>query len=243
MDWLQLRIDDMKPGDLDIPDLLEMIEQAYALLYPNKSAKRQKVSLDIKDCCVLLDLKTDDSAAVKNMQDTLNAVNTSRNLDIVPARFKNALLKLKEKTADLHRPLLINTSQGHPEKPFFLDKNTLLQPENNFWFKTRVYLYGIVYAAGGKDPNIHLETRNKGKVIVSVSYKVLASVKTNLLYKKIGLVASVEQHLHTGEVRNAKFIEFLPYNLDKSETIPPETDAFDQVVDPVEWVRSLRGAV
>ena len=80
-------------------------------------------------------------------------------------------------------------------------------------------------------------------MIVSVSYKVLASVKTNLLYKKIGVVASVEQHLHTGEVRNAKFIEFLPYKLDKTEKMPPATDAFDDVSDPVEWVRSLRGAV
>ena len=243
MEWLQIRIDDMHPRDLDVPDLIELINDAYTLIYPNPKTKKQKVSVDITDCCVLLDLKTDDSKAIKDMQDALNAANSSRNLDILPPRFKSALLRLKEKTKDLQRPLLINTSQGHPDKPFFLDKNTLIQPENNFWFKTKAYLYGIVLTAGGKTPNIHLETKNKGTVIISAPYNVLASAKKNLLYKRVGIKASLEQHLNTGEVRNAQFLEFLPYSLDEGPVSSSETSAFDDVKDPAQWVRSIRGTV
>jgi hypothetical protein len=248
VEWLELKIEPMHPGSLDVRDLAEILEAAHALIYPERTSRKETVSLDIKIGSTLLQLNTSDQKAILNCQDTLNSVNTSRNLDIVHPRFATALRRLQSKSAELHQRFRFVTSQGHPDKGFYLDEHTLLSQSEETWFKTRLYLYGVITSAGGiNDPNIHLKTKQFGNIIIRTPHAILAALEQNPVYREVGMYVKAVQCLETGEIRDrhATFIEFLDYDPGISDEniaryLDEDPIVWKDVEDPVAWVRALR---
>lgn len=94
----------------------------------------------------------------------------------------------------------------------------------------RVYgetmLYGQVVSAGGKDPNVHLQTFDGSEVICSGSHDLVKQL-AGRLYSWVGVKGHARWDVDTLKVSDFRISEILPYE----DT--PITDAIDELAAAV----------
>jgi hypothetical protein len=116
------------------------------------------------------------------------------------------------------------------------------------WVAVEKYLFGQVVDMGGaQKANVHLKLEGPGKtLLVETSQGYLRDQVENRLYHKALLHVRAEQHNRTGDLRKVQLISFVDYHPAYSEEAlnafaAKGAEAWADVADAAEWVRSLRG--
>ncbi len=116
------------------------------------------------------------------------------------------------------------------------------------WVSVEKYVSGEVVDMGGaQKANIHLKIgSNKRIVRIDTSQGYLRDQPQNWLYHKALLHVRAEQHFRTGELRNIRLIEFVPYQPVYDEAAlnrfgADGVQAWADVPDAAAWVREVRG--
>ena len=118
--------------------------------------------------------------------------------------------------------------------------------DNSIWVESELYLYGIITDLGGSQkPNIHLKLEDGKNVVIDCTKEDIAIETENRVYHSASVRVTAKQNLHTGEFKDAKFLEFNKYNpvFDEKvllETIDKGTNAWSDVENHIDWVRNLR---
>lgn len=106
---------------------------------------------------------------------------------------------------------------------------------------------GRVTDAGGRGrPNIHVESRKKGKkYTIAASQAQLAELKTNILYHYVYLHVSYKYNVQTKVCRDFRLKEILEdRGADMAELgllIKKESESWKDVTNPALWLAELRG--
>lgn len=115
------------------------------------------------------------------------------------------------------------------------------------WALTERYLLGKVMDMGGKSSaNLHLQLADGKTVTVAATQEQIAAERENRVYHEALLRVEVEEHIRTGQFRNARLIHFAPYRprFDSQafeEMVRKGTEAWKGVDNPAAWVREQRG--
>jgi hypothetical protein len=134
-----------------------------------------------------------------------------------------------------------------------LPQKISISPDTNFnlkknkTIKSEIILSGLITDIGGKStPNIHITTKNFGEVIVACTKEQLKKDDVNRIYKRFSLRTSSIIDIKNNEIKSAELIEFLSPAKKLNEHIIDQfisesNSYWEDVEDPVEWVRELRG--
>ena len=118
---------------------------------------------------------------------------------------------------------------------------------DEFWVLTERYLLGKVVDVGGKSSaNLHLQLADGRIVTVDATQEQIAAERENRVDHEALLRVEVEEHIGTGQFRNARLIHFAPYRprFDSDafdEMVRKGTQAWKGVENPSAWVREERG--
>ncbi len=127
------------------------------------------------------------------------------------------------------------------------NSNSIFQKSDDIvWVESELFLYGVITDLGGaQKPNIHLKTENGKSITIICTKNDLINEKENRVYHSSAIRVTAKQNLHTGEIKEPKFLEFIDYNptFDEAEllsTVEKGRNAWSDIDDHIEWVRNLR---
>lgn len=118
--------------------------------------------------------------------------------------------------------------------------------DDNIWLEAELFLYGVVTDLGGSQrPNIHLKVEDGSLIYISCTKDDLENETINRVYHSVGIHVLALQNIETGEIKDAKFSDFIDYEPIYDEhillaTIEQGRNAWSDVTDHIDWVRKLR---
>lgn len=136
-----------------------------------------------------------------------------------------------------------------PDKPHYLVLNKeaamkKLAQKNTFIPMTGIVEGEITDAGGLSEPNIHLKTADKHRVVIAATKEQLRSIHENLLYQHKRVKVHYAYNVNTGEKKDFKLIEILSYqgvNMDALKSLQAQgAQIWKDVPDSEAWVRELR---
>jgi len=116
--------------------------------------------------------------------------------------------------------------------------------QQNLWVNTEKYLRGRVVDLGGKTkPNIHLVLPSGESIKIDASEAQLEGA--NYLYKSVTLHVQAKEHIHSGNLKDARLIDALHLSRDIDETKlntlwQHGRKAWADIRSPTDWVEQLR---
>ncbi|MDP5169578.1 MAG: hypothetical protein NWR72_04985 [Bacteroidia bacterium] len=233
---------------LDVKDWIDSLQYGTDLLFPEGGKNRPQVSPQVEEGSIKF-LFVTAIAAVIQVHALLSKINQTKELGILPQKQIKAIRYF----ANLARKESLQITLGDTtslHQGLFLDKNTEFQPDNSAWIQVEPIVWGKVINIGGKtNPNIHLETKEFGTLIIQSSEEELADQKKNRLYHPQQLQIQISQHAHTGEYdsSSARLIKFIDYDEAESNDqyldrlIEAGSSAWADVQDPDLWLLQQRG--
>jgi hypothetical protein len=128
-----------------------------------------------------------------------------------------------------------------------IDKSTKWAQPHSFLVTVEEYVKAAIENMGGISPNVHLRFEDGDSVIASASEAYLKDLDKNFLYKDV--IAHVTYKHNPQTKRNSNYylhsITESPASLDMEafeRAVEAGTKLWQDVPDPVAWVRSIRGA-
>jgi len=115
------------------------------------------------------------------------------------------------------------------------------------WIHVERYLVGVVEDFGGATAaNIHLRLEDGSALKIDATRDQVRDQELNPVYHTVVMRVELEEDLVTGEMRNARFINFASYDprIDEDEyrkLIEAGRAAWEDVGDAADWVRKIRG--
>ncbi|MDZ4846583.1 MAG: hypothetical protein SH857_13670 [Chitinophagales bacterium] len=114
--------------------------------------------------------------------------------------------KAKEKSFEI-----TFSSSLKDSKELKITKNTNYYKPQTDWINTEFDLYGEIYQEGGITPNLHIVTKEYGKLTISATKEKLMEGEKKL-YKFYGVRAKGKQNLADGSISDLSLLEFIEYN-------------------------------
>lgn len=239
----------ISPESFDIDEWMDAYKHAKNLLFPEHSKKdRPLISVQTQAGSIRIILTTG-LAAVLQVQALLANIQQQKELGILPKKQAEAVRFFHKMAVEEGFQISMgqqeNISQG-----LHLDRNTEFQPETPAWVEVEPIVWGKVVNIGGKaNPNIHLETKDYGTLIIAATEEILASEKQNRIYQQQQIKISIKQNAFTGEYDNksAHLIEFIDYDMEESvdsyldRLVKQATPNLSNIQDPESWLNEIRG--
>jgi lipopolysaccharide export LptBFGC system permease protein LptF len=106
------------------------------------------------------------------------------------------------------------------------------------------YLYGEIYQEGGKNPNLYINTKEYGNLVISATKKqIMESEKKT--YKLFGVKVRGKKSLEVNSITNLKLIEFIQYTptynkdlLDR--VIKKASQSWNKIPNIDTWLANIR---
>lgn len=234
----------ISPYVIDIADLRELLEDVERLVSTENRKKREKISLRLMEGSLAMRV---DASAHQINELVADLDHLSKTHSLVGLNPKRAKVIDKWYSRSLEGMISYNFNLIGEDWGFDLSKETPIQPKDDIWVESELYLFGEVTSAGGKiDPNIHLDTKEYGTVLISTTKDKLRDDDKNRNYKQYLIQVTCEQNLDSGEIRNAKFIDWVDYypqynENDLKQTTKAGEENWKNVYDSVDYIRKLRG--
>lgn len=237
------------PEHLDVDEWIAFMENAKNVLYPNKK-ERPKITARVEEGSVRF-IFTTIPALVIQAHALLGAVNNSKQLSTLNSKQQESV-RYFQKFADRNQVTINLGEQKELAKGLEINKQIEWEESNPVWVKAELYLNGKVTNIGGKSkPNVHLDTKDYGNIVIAASEKYLSSDKKNRLYKdqrvRIEVLQNPEDFTH--DFKSAKLIEFIDYDEVPGESvddylsklIKASAKDWEDVEDSETWLKEIRG--
>lgn len=169
-------------------------------------------------------------------------------LDAISAKRAEVIEKWQARAANegsKRRYDLLAEVEGEPPARLEVTRKTEYRhKQEDSWVLAEKYITGRVVDLGGKTiPNVHLVLASGHSVKIDATEAQLEGA--DYLYKEMTLNVSVKEHIHTGEIRQARLIDVLKplkeVDEDKLKTLWRKgKEAWAGISSPTEWVEQLR---
>lgn len=235
---------ELNPNTIEVSDLISKLQEVEQFLSGSLTKnERGEIVAKIKDGSLLIDSE----AAVINDNDNFMA-------DLVTLGEDQEVNDIDPKRAEILEKWQ-NESYEYGIRTTLFSKNWNLDLQINseteykrvfpVVLKNEMHLFGILTDMGGKNKiNIHVDTRKYGNIPISCTKKQIKG-NENKLYTNVGVLVEVHQNLKTGEITNARLLEFLPdrnreFKSALEDFQASSKDYWKDINDPATWVRNLR---
>lgn len=235
----------IKPTDIDISEIKDMINDVETFLYPTRGDKMQRphISYKIEEGSArhLFFLPISGVLLFNGLTGEIANRGTADFLDYKRAEIIEKFQRtVKEKDFEITFSSSLSDS-----KTLKITKETSFFNTAADYIETELILYGKINNEGGNNPNFHILTKEYGRLTIEATEKQLMEGEKRL-YKVYGVRVSGKQNITDGKPYDLKLIDYIEYSpaFDKSELnhlIERAAKNWDDVKDVDAWLAEIRG--
>lgn len=237
----------IKPTDIDITEIKEIISDVETFLYPSKAEKtdRPHISYKIEEGSAR-NLFYLPISGVLLFNGLSSEIENRGNIDFLDNKRAEIIDKFQRKAAE--RNLEISFYSSSTKEPILkINKDTTYFKVAASFIETEFILYGKINEEGGNNPNFHLLTKEYGKLVISATEQQLLEGEKRL-FKVYGVRAKGKQNLVDGKPFDLKLIEYITYNPNYDEhkldlLIERASLNWNTIPNVDTWLQQIRGGV
>lgn len=237
----------LKPIDIDIAEIKEIISDVETFLYPTKGEKadRPHISYKLEEGSAR-NLFYLPISGVLLFNGLSGEISSRGNIDFLDNKRAVVIDKFQRKAKEKNLEIsFYSSSNTNPilkinhETQFFKIAATFIE--------TEFVLYGKVNEEGGNNPNFHLLTKEYGKLVISATEQQLLEGEKRL-FKIYGVRAKGKQNLADGKPFDLKLIDYITYNPNYNEhklelLIEKASKIWNTIPNVDSWLNEIRGGV
>lgn len=251
--YIEVKIDGLignkplKPTDIDIAEIKEIISDVETFLYPTKGekAERPHISYKIEEGSAR-NLFYLPISGVLLFSGLTSEIKNRGNIDFLDNKRAEIISKYQRKAAENN--LEISFFSSSTKEPILkINKDTQYFKVAAAFLETEFVLYGKINEEGGNNPNFHLVTKEYGKLVVGATEQQLLEGEKRL-FKIYGVRAKGKQNLVDGKPFDLKLIDYITYNPNYDEhkldlLIERASANWNAIPNVDVWLNQIRGGV
>ncbi len=249
--YIEVKIDGLvgdkplKPNDIDIAEIREIISDVESFLYPTRGekAERPHISYKIEEGSAR-NLFYLPISGVLLFNGLSGEINNRGNIDFLDSKRGEIIDKFQRKAKE--KNLEISFYSSSDTKPILkINQETQFFKIAATHIETEFVLYGKVNEEGGNNPNFHLLTKEYGKLVISATEQQLLEGEKRL-FKIYGVRVNGKQNLADGKPFDLKLINYITYNPDYNEhkldlLIERASVKWNTILNVDSWLNEIRG--
>jgi hypothetical protein len=235
----------LKPFDIDIAEIKEIISDVETFLYPTRveKANRPHISYRIEEGSAR-NLFYLPISGVLLFNGLSTEINNRRNIDFLDNKRAEIIDKLQRRASEKNLEITFYSS-SNKEPILKINKDTAYFKIAATHIDTEFVLYGKINEEGGNNPNFHLLTKEYGKLVISASEQQLLEGEKRL-FKIYGVRAKGKQNLADGKPYDLKLIDYITYNPNYDEhkldlLIERASLTWNVIPNVDSWLQQIRG--
>ena len=249
--YIEIKIDgivsnkQLKPIDIDIAEIKEIISDVETFLYPTRGEKveRPHISYKIEDGSAR-NLFYLPISAVLLFNGLTKEINNRGNLDFLDNKRAEIIDKFQRKAKEKNFEISF-LSSSNIEPILKINKETNFFKIAATFIETEFVLYGKVNEEGGNNPNFHLLTKEYGKLVISATEQQLLEGEKRL-FKVYGVRAKGKQSLTDNKPFDLKLVDYITYNPNYDEhkldlLIERASVNWNAIANVDLWLNGIRG--
>ena len=251
--YIEVKIDgkvgnkSIKPIDIDIAEIKEIISDVETFLYPTRTekAERPHISYKIEEGSAR-NLFYLPISGVLLFNGLSTEIKSRGNIDFLDNKRAEIIDKFQRKALESNLEIsFISSSAIDPILKINKDTSYFKIAAN--YIETEFVIYGKINEEGGNNPNFHLLTKEYGKLVVSASEQQLLEGEKRL-FKIYGVRAKGKQNLTDGKPFDLKLIDYITYNPNFDEhkldlLIKRASIKLNAISNVDNWLLEIRGGV
>ena len=249
--YIEVKIDGLignkpiKPIDIDIAEIKEIISDVETFLYPKRGdkAERPHISYKLEEGSArhLFYLPI---SSVLLFNGLSGEINNRGNIDFLDSKRAEVIDKFQRNAKEKNLEITFYSS-SNPKPLLKINKETQFFKIAATHIETEFVLYGKVNEEGGNNPNFHLLTKEYGKLVISATEQQLLEGEKRL-FKIYGVRAKGKQNLIDGKPFDLKLIDYITYNPNYDEhkldlLIERASVIWNAIPNVDSWLNELRG--
>lgn len=249
--YIEVKIDGLvgnkplKPIDIDIAEIKEIISDVETFLYPTRGEKAERPHISYKiaegSARNLFYLPI---SGVLLFNGLTAEIKNRRNIDFLDNKRAEIINKFQRKASEKNLEISF-ISSSTKEPILIINKDTGYFKVAATFIETEFVLYGKVNEEGGNNPNFHLLTKEYGKLIISATEQQLLEGEKRL-FKVYGVRAKGKQNLIDGKPFDLKLIDYITYNPNYDEhkldlLIERASAKWNTIPNVDVWLSQIRG--
>lgn len=239
---------DLNPDNYDIREIIEVLQNAENLLFPNAKKDRPTISYEIAEGSVKHMVKTTLQAVIGFNAILAQIKADNYAIDFLESPTARALEYFQQEAQKNNYEYEIKTSISDESK-ISITKDTKFIRSEEIWVDAEFYFYGTIVDLGGKGKaNVHLDTKEYGLLKIESTKTLLSNYENNPLYKPYGIRAIGKQNIKSGEIdkNSLRLSDIIDYNPSYKEDyiqslITKAKKSWSDVADADEWLQNIRG--
>lgn len=235
----------LKPIDIDITEIKEIINDVETFLYPTRGekAERPHISYKIEEGSAR-NLFYLPISGVLLFNGLITEIKNRGNIDFLDNKRAEIIDKFQRKAAEENLEISFYSS-SNKEPILKINKGTSYFKIAATFIETELVLYGKVNEEGGNNPNFHLLTKEYGKLVISASEQQLLEGEKRL-FKVYGVRVKGKQNLADGKPYDLRLIDYITYNPNYDEhkldlLIERASIKWNALTNVDSWLEQIRG--
>ena len=235
----------LKPIDIDIAEIKEIISDVETFLYPTRSekAERPHISYKIEEGSAR-NLFYLPISGVLLFNGLSSEIKNRGNIDFLDNKRAEIIDKFQRRAAEKNTEISFYSSSTK-DPILIINKGTSYFKVVASFIETEFVLYGKINEEGGNNPNFHLLTNEYGKLVISATEQQLLEGEKRL-FKIYGVRARGKQNLTDGKPYDLKLIDYINYNPNydehKLDLLIERASANWNAIPNVDlWLQQIRG--
>ncbi|MFV0607053.1 MAG: hypothetical protein ACK5NK_14565, partial [Niabella sp.] len=212
--YIELRITNkdntLRPKDIDINDIKDIISDVETFLYPNRQEKQHRphISYDIEEGSAKHKFFLPITSVIL-FNGLTNEIRSRNNLDFLDYKRQAIIDKFQKKA--IKEGYIIEFNNSLVKSPsLIIDYSTNFEMIAPVFYESEFYLYGEIYQEGGKAPNLHIATKKYGNLTVSASKEQIMDGEKKT-YKPYGIKVRGKKSFEDDSLTELELIEFIQY--------------------------------
>jgi len=234
----------LKPEDIDIAEIKEIISDLESFLYPGRAEKSERphISYKIEEGSAKHYFHLPISAVLL-FNGLTGEIATRGTIDFLDFKRAEIIEKFQRKALEKNYEVTLTNSLSEA-KTLKINKDTKYFSVGANFIETELILYGKIDAEGGVNPNFHIETKEFGRLTVSATVDQLLEGEKRL-YKFYGVRVSGKQSLPEGKPFDLKLLNYIEYNpifnrIELDLLIERAKPNLSQIADVDAWLNQIR---
>jgi len=249
--YIEVKIDGLvgdkplKPIDIDIAEIKEIISDVETFLYPTRveKAERPHISYKLEEGSAR-NLFYLPISGVLLFNGLSGEIKNRGNIDFLDNKRADIIDKFQRKAKEKNLEISFYSSSS-TEPILKINQETQFFKITAAFIETEFVLYGKVNEEGGNNPNFHLLTKEYGKIVISATEQQLLEGEKRL-FKIYGVRVKGKQNLADGKPFDLKLIDYITYNPDYSEhkldlLIERASKTWNKIPNVDSWLNEIRG--
>lgn len=198
------------PKDIDINEVRDFISDVESFLYPNRKEKinRPHISYQLEEGSAKHRFFLPITAVIL-FNGLTREIKNRNNLDFLDYKRQSIIDKFQKKA--VKEGYVIEFKNSMSEEPsLVIDYTTDFEMIAPKFYESEFYLYGEIYQEGGKNPNLHISTKEYGNLAVSATKEQIMSGEKKT-YKPYGIKVRGKKSFEDDSLTDLELIEFIEY--------------------------------